>query len=361
MLNGWPGAGKTSAIVDMVARLSRGEGLPGDPSVRPRRTLYLGTEDRPETLRNRFEAAEAELDMIEVPAESEIDHLRLPSGEVEWKRYLRTHRIGVVVLDPLMGLIDSDLNAIREQDMRAYMRSLRNAIEETETAVLAIRHPNKASASGNILAVATASNSLALTAVARLELLIAGVKGAENGLRAMATVKNNLSRAAPTLGFYLKEKLVGIDDGGPPESVAAIEWSETLDLDADELMSRKGPRAAEASADARTFLRGVLAHGPRTKKEVVAAAATAGISERTLQRATKGIVKSDGNPRGATWERIDPDNFQPADGPLADLSEFDEEPDATSSDFLVQDKPFTESGSSPPPDSESSEEEDSDV
>ncbi len=166
MVNGWPGTGKTSAIVDIVARLSRGEGLPGDPEVEPQRTLYLGTEDRPETLRLRFQAAGAELEMIHVPTEQELDHLRLPSGETEWKGYLRTHRIGVVVLDPLMGLIDDNLNAIREQDMRAYMRSLRAAIEGTGTAVLAVRHPNKASAGGNMLAIASASNSLALSAAA---------------------------------------------------------------------------------------------------------------------------------------------------------------------------------------------------
>ncbi|MFQ5680358.1 MAG: hypothetical protein ACE5HP_12975 [Gemmatimonadota bacterium] len=136
----------------------------------------------------------------------------------------------------------------------------------------------------------------------------------------MATVKNNLSPFAPTIGFYVIGRDVPVA-AGPPESVAAIEWSGPLDLTADQLISRQKSQSAGALETAIAFLRRVLADGPRLKKEVVAAGEELDLSERTLQRALKSVGHSDGNTRGAMWSLNETDGLRGGSPPdLSDLT-----------------------------------------
>jgi hypothetical protein len=137
----------------------------------------------------------------------------------------------------------------------------------------------------------------------------------------MATVKNNLSVFAPTLGFEIMGMPVPVE-GGPAEDVAVARWTGQLDLSADDLMSRKkSQQPAEAFAQAEAFLQQALANGPRPKADIVRDARELGISERTLHRALKQVGQSDGNPKGATWRLDDPDQFRP-DEPPADLTDL---------------------------------------
>lgn len=77
-----------------------------------------------------------------------------------------------------------------------------------------------------------------------------------------------------------------------------LKWLGEVDIRPEDLAPRLGGagRPDDARQAAMTFLRQMLADGPRPPKEVLAAGEKRSFSERTLRRAAKdiGLVKEDG-------------------------------------------------------------------
>ena len=93
----------------------------------------------------------------------------------------------------------------------------------------------------------------------------------------LAVSKTNVGRQPPALGYRVVESA-----GGLP----VVEWTGPVDLTADGLCAGEaGGAELQARDRAIDWLRRELAAGPRKAAELYAAAAEAGIPERTLERA----------------------------------------------------------------------------
>lgn len=293
MVNGWPGEGKTTVVIDIVAKLTRG--LPLEDGIAPPcplNVLLLSTEDNPSVLKLRLKAAGADLSrVLTIEDDEELDRLRLPSGRDRWIEFVRGEDIDVLVVDPMMAFLDGDLKNIAEQDARRFMQALRGILLETNSAAICIRHPNKASAGGNMNAVSASSGSLAFTAASRIEMLVGRTPNGDE-VRALVSVKNNLAPAPKTLLYQIVSAVVqfcsaGENDEHFTQDVAAVKWigvDETVS--AEDLLSRRESREARSRLDeAKTFLKHYLADGPAPRKDVLTAARRQGIEKRTLERA----------------------------------------------------------------------------
>ncbi len=288
MINGWPGEGKTSVVIDIAARLTRAEPLPdGSVPPRPLRVLFLSTEDSESILHLRLRAAGADMHRVLTIPDTELERLTLPSHQATWVRLLQEHDIDVVVVDPMKAFLDSSLKDIAEQDARKFMQALRQICEATNVAAICIRHPNKATAAGHSTAISAASGSLGFTAAARIELLVGRMPDDEE-TRALVHVKNNLAKAPPALLYRIVSKDVSFEnDGSTTQDVAGIEWKGVDDtVLADELLARRAGREERSKLqEAKDFLKNFLASGPAEHTAVREAARRHGIAARTLERA----------------------------------------------------------------------------
>jgi len=290
-VNGWPGEGKTSVMIDITARLSQGQQLPdGTKPPRPLRVLFLSTEDSESVLKLRLAAAGADMRRVLTIPDTELHHLKLPSRKATWVRLLRELAIDVIVTDPMKAFLDDGLDDIREQHARQFMMALRQVAEEANVAAVCIRHPNKATAGGHSSAVTSASGNLAFTAAARIELVV-GRMPDNDEVRALAPVKNNLAAPPVALLYTIVAKEVPFDDGGPAEKVAAIKWQGVdADVTGDDLLARREDRESRSKlTEAKAFLANFLEFGPVERSAVLAAAKKHGISDRTLERARRSV------------------------------------------------------------------------
>jgi len=287
-INGWPGEGKTSVVIDIAARMSRGEQLPdGTRPPRPLRVLFLSTEDSESILHLRLRAAGADMERVLTIPDTELHHLTLPSHKAAWVQLLQAHEIDVVVVDPMKAFLDGNLKDISEQDARKFMMALRQVCEDTNVAAICIRHPNKATAAGHSTAVSAASGSLAFTAAARIELVV-GRMPDDDETRALAHVKNNLAKPPGALLYQIVSKDMSFDDDNPTtQDVAGIEWKGVdNEITADELLARRQDREERSKLEeAKEFLKNVLTSGPAEHAVVRSAARRHGIKDRTLERA----------------------------------------------------------------------------
>jgi hypothetical protein len=272
LLDGDPGLGKSLIAIDLMARLSRGAPLPdGSPVAGPHKSLYLSAEDdAADTICPRAEAAGAEMNRLLIAARFDGPPPTLRDNLHEFQGLVLGNQISLMVFDPLMAFLPPEVAANLDQCVRTALTPLTQLAAQTGCAVLAIRHPAKREASQAIL---RGQGSIGIAAAARAAWLV-GAHPCDRDRRVLALTKTNVGRRPPALGYRIIESASG---------VPVVEWTGPVDLTADDL-SRAPEGRVRAAERALDWLRRELANGPRKAAELYAAAAAAGIPERTLER-----------------------------------------------------------------------------
>lgn len=294
ILDGDPGLGKSTAALDIAARVSRGDEMPDGRTGAWGCCLILSAEDDAEdTLQPRLEAAGADMGRcidyygVEQPDGSMLPPVyphNLPSLET----CIEENNAVLVVLDPLVAFIGAEEGSTdthRDSDVRRMLHPIARTAQRTGCAFLGIRHHNK----GQGKAVHRGAGSIAFSGAARTVHLIAEDPD-DPTMRVWAGVKNNLAAPSPALSFEV------IQEGG----ASRIQWLGTCDYSADALcQEKKGPSKSEV---AKEFLRDTLANGSVRTAEVEAKAEARGISLATLSRArgALGVVAEQGY--GGQWK-----------------------------------------------------------
>lgn len=277
-------SGKSLALADLAARISRGAELPDGAACEAGHVLIYSLEDNPETvLRPRLLAAGADETRIHVvrPARSgsngaRQEMLRLPEGIKHVRAYAERFQAALVWFDPLSDFLDRKLDLNSEVDARAALEPLNALAQEMEIAIVGVRHLNKRS---DASALDRAMGSTGFINFVRTALLVER-RGEHASTRALACMKNNLGPNAPTLGFTIKPQ---------PSGIATIEWTGEIEGDADDLLAGACETAGGALATAMDFLRRELKHGRVSAKKVRGEAIALGIADKTLRRARKEL------------------------------------------------------------------------
>jgi hypothetical protein len=309
LLDGDPEMGKSLLTIDLIARLSRGAPMPdGSPGGPPCTSILLSAEDdAADTIRPRAEAAGCDLNRLVIPRfDGRVP--RLPSDLPALEQLIRDCEAAFVVIDPLMAFLPPSVAANLDQCVRLALSPLSVLAGRTGCAVKAVRHLGKGRRERAIL---RGQGSIGIVAAARTALFVAPHPGDADG-RVLAVSKTNVGRRPPALGYRIMESA-----SGPP----VVEWTGAVDVTADGLTLKKRETGVKVADRAVDWLRRELAAGPRKAADVYAAAAAAGIPERTLKRAKEWLrAKShreyDYRARCGEWWWYDPDAPWPKKAPF---------------------------------------------
>lgn len=283
ILEGDPGLGKSTLLLDLAARVSTGHEMPdGTPGVEGGVLILTAEDGAADTVVPRLTAAGADLSRIWLLTDILLPGggarlLVLPDDIEALRQNIEDHRVVLVIVDPFVAYLASYVNSWKDQDVRQALYPLARLAEDTGAAVIALRHLNKRLGGP---AVYRGGGSIGILGAARSALLVA--KDPDNPeRRVLAVVKSNLAARAPSLTYRI-EAAAG--------EAARIVWGGESRHGSDALVAEEDssstPSAVEYAAE---FLVLVLVAGPQREQEVEQAARARGIASKTLTRARKAL------------------------------------------------------------------------
>jgi len=308
VLDGDPGLGKSAVTLDVAARVSAGlELLEGD-RCGPAGVVLLSAEDGlADTIRPRLDAVGADTERIValstiIESKTGERAISLTKDLTIIERAIEQVGAAPVVVDPLTAFLSEKTDSYKDQDVRRALAPLAALAERARTAILLVRHLNKA-AGGNTLY--RGGGSIAIIGAARSGLVIAQ-DPEDSDRRILAANKHNLSRAAPSLAFRI---------GTASNGAAHVRWGGTSTLTAGDILKEPAdPEQQSALSEAKGFLLQELGEGPVAAEQVEKDARRAQISMRTLKRAKRALgVRS--RKQGNVWfwelaqEKSEEDHF----------------------------------------------------
>lgn len=298
ILAGAPGQGKTTIAMAMAATVSVGGRWPDSSHCEHGNVLIWSGEDDPaDTLLPRLLAAGGDKRRIFFVTGTRVD------GEVQSFDPARdmaalerqANIIGgvkLLIVDPVVSAVAGDSH--KNTEVRRALQPLVDLASRLDAAALGISHFSKGGAGGD--PASRVVGSIAFTAVARVVLVAAKVKG-EDGVdrRILARGKSNIGPDDGGFEYHIEqsEPLPGIQ-------ASYIAWGQAVAGTARELLQEPdeldgdGKSAVDAASD---FLRQVLAKGITPKKTVEIEAKSAGVSWASVRRAADklGVIKKKGS------------------------------------------------------------------
>lgn len=270
IVQGDPGDGKTTLVLNISAKLSQGEGLEEEMKTsEPMNIIYQTAEDGlADTVKPRLEIAGANCERILVIDESDKS---LSMADERLEIALQQTGARLLILDPIQAYLGGGMDMNRANEARDMTKKLGALAEKYKCAIVLIGHMNKAT--GNKAAY-RGMGSIDFFAVARSVLLVGRVEG-QPDLRAVVQIKNNLAAFGHPKAFRLSEN--------------GFEWQGDYEITADEVLGGIAPKANKFE-QAKRLLR-ELAETSRmvSSTEVLEFAKEQGISKRTLESAKREL------------------------------------------------------------------------
>lgn len=320
LLAGAPGQGKTTIAIAFAATVTCGGRWPDDSRCEPGNVLIWSGEDDPaDTLLPRLLAAGGDCKRVYF-----VDGTRI-RGELQSFDPARdmpalqaqAEKIGdvrLIVVDPIVSAVPGD--SYKNAETRRALQPLVDLAANMNAALLGITHFSKGGQGGD--PAQRVLGSVAFTAVARIVLVAAKVKSedGEKDRRILARGKSNIGPDDGGYEYHLEqsEPLPGIH-------ASRVLWGASVQGTARELLSDPNELDGEeknAQASAADFLTEMLKDCPVCSKDLEAQAKQAGISWRTVRRAsdTMGIIKKPAADKRWYWRLPNMTN-------LANLSNMD--------------------------------------
>lgn len=290
LIPGREGIGKSLLLCWLIARVTRGE-LPGVFYGSPRAVIYAASEDSwAQTIAPRLHAAGADLELvfrIEVEQDGLRDQLTLPLDNSAVARVVVQYQVALLAADPLLSLVDGDIDTHHDRDMRKFLEPLSRLAHDTGCAVVGLAHFNK-SASADALNLITGSR--AFSAVARAVISIARDTDAEDGSCVLSQAKNNLGRLdLPSLRYIVEQHAIETPEG--PAHVGRLEFTGISARSVSDILAdgaNPGTERGESTDAARWLTAYMAEHADNGEVEAGAvqkAAAMIQISKSALYRA----------------------------------------------------------------------------
>ena len=270
IIQGDPGDGKTTLVLNIAAWLSKGEGLDSEMKLsEPVNVIYQSAEDGlADTVKPRLELAGADCERILVIDEKE-NSLSMVDERLE--RAIVQTKARMLILDPIQAYLGGGMDMNRANEARDMTKKLGALAEKYQCAIVLIGHMNKAA--GN-KAVYRGMGSIDFFAVERSVLLVGRVEGEPN-IRAVVQIKNNLAAFGHPKAFALSE------DG--------FQWLGDYEITADEVLGGIAPKANKMEQAKHMLRELALTSNAVLSKEIFDMADKQGISKRTLENAKKEL------------------------------------------------------------------------
>jgi archaellum biogenesis ATPase FlaH len=282
ILDGDPGLGKSTLLLDLAARVSRNGLMPNGVQGITGTVAVLSAEDSAEdTMKPRLTLAgfdpEKVYDLSEIDTEEGKRPPELPHDLFLIEKFLHEVDARLLIIDPLIAfIVNADVN--KDQEVRRALYKLSKMAERTKTSIIAMRHLNKTT--GN-KAIYRGNMSIGVIGHARTGLLVAQDPD-DDTKRILAVTKCNLAPMPKSLTFSLE----------PLNNVCRIGWIGQADYTADDLL--KQPQSEEDKAQSeikytkrhqcKLMIQHLLSQGKMERKRVVALCAEAGFGLTMVER-----------------------------------------------------------------------------
>lgn len=282
----WMGEGgvsKSTAALDIAARISTGRKMPDDPIIAPARTpadvVVLSLEDAPAfTLKPRLLAAGADCKRVHL-LESVIEDGKPRAFSFDrdiavLETVIDDTGARLLIVDPLgayLGKVESHEYAA----VRGVLDPLAKLAADRDLAVLAIMHVNK----GNGSAMHRAMGSSAFVQLVRNAFAVGRdpYDESDHPRVGLAHFKANIGPTAPTLTYELKDTPVA-----GASNVARLEWGGSCDLTADDVLRLDKPAGVWAQCE-RALIE-LLSGGERRATDCEDALRAKGFSASAVKR-----------------------------------------------------------------------------
>lgn len=286
LLAGSKGTGKTTLALEIAARVTRGQCLPGGNETAEGEVMFWSDEDAThDTLRPRFEEAGGDLSRIRDLREGTVptEFGRAPFNPKDPKHLqwlgeeIRRSNVKLIVFDPVRVLLPMDNN--RDQLVREALQVFIELATKFNVAVLAITHYGKGKEGRDGLSRVLGSS--AITALARSVLAISTLPSPPEGFdRAVFRVGGNFAVNRGGYSFTLDQ-----DSEAGVGHRQRIRWGGEHTLSIEEVFEAKEAERNEPGGNKYAVVRrllGILAQGPKTAADVLQA--LDGHPEATVQR-----------------------------------------------------------------------------
>ena len=199
LLQGDPGEGKTTLMLQLAAMMTSGRSIPdGNETAEPQTVIYQGAEDGLEdTIKPRLVKAGADCSKVAFLDVSAEQSLYL--GDDRFREAIIESGAKLLVIDPLQAFVRGGGEMQSAGGLRKAFRKLADTAEETGCAIVLIGHMNKNSGGKSIY---RGLGSIDVAAAARSVLMI-GRDRNEPTLRIMIPVKTSLASEGSAYAFRL--------------------------------------------------------------------------------------------------------------------------------------------------------------
>ena len=279
IVQGDPGEGKTTMVLQIIAKLTKGEAvLPSgsdEPALEgktmalePVNVIYQTAEDGlGDTIKPRLLSAGADCSRVMV-IDDNNQALTMMDARLE-EAIIKT-KVRLVVLDPIQGFLGAAVDMHRANEIRPLMKRIAVLAEKYHCAIILIGHMNKNS---NGKSSYRGLGSIDFQAAARSVLIVGRIKD-EPEIRVVCHVKSSLAPEGKSIAFRLDK-----DTG--------FEWIGEYDISADDLLS--GDNRGQKIHAAKEFLKEILASGSVAQTKVAEEAESRRIKKKTLWNAKKEL------------------------------------------------------------------------
>ena len=279
IVQGDPGEGKTTMVLQIIAKMTKGEAvLPSDSdesalkektmALEPVNVIYQTAEDGlGDTIKPRLLSAGADCSRVMVIDDND-QALTMMDARLE-EAIIKT-KARLVVLDPIQGFLGAAVDMHRANEIRPLMKRVAVLAEKYHCAIILIGHMNKNS---NGKSSYRGLGSIDFQAAARSVLIVGRIKD-EQEIRVVCHVKSSLAPEGKSIAFRLDK-----DTG--------FEWIGEYDISADDLLS--GDNRGQKIHAAKEFLQEVLTSGSVAQTKVAEEAESRGIKKKTLWNAKKEL------------------------------------------------------------------------
>lgn len=312
ILAGSPGTGKTTAALALAATVTAGGLWPdGTKSEQGNIAVWSAEDDIADTLAPRLALAGADMTRVLFVSGTQTldkDGTFDPSRHMDALGQALEEAGGcrLLIVDPVVSAVAGDSH--KNAEVRRGLQPLVDLASATGAAIIGITHLSKATEGRG--PIDRISGSLAFGALARSVLMTAAGKDGDGTVtRLLLRAKSNLSAVGGGFEYDIEQ---GEVEGASGVFASRVQWGEWVEGDARELLAEAEDSANgnddDGPAETKDWLVGYLRDkgGYAARKEILAAARSAGFSERTVQRARKraGIthsVQGFGAGKQSTW------------------------------------------------------------